>query len=296
MALPRVVVVHRATEYDGLIARHGTHGQAAFFLGGRDRSIDPVFEAHSRQATAMSTVLKAIPGRWRRAVVARDDLSRFLSSPDDVVVAVGQDGLIPNVAKYLDGQPVIGINPDASRNDGILVRHLPAAAVDLLADIRADRVRFDERAMVRGSLADGQSIVALNELFIGHRSHQSARYTVRFDGTRERHSSSGVVVATGTGATGWARSICRERGAPIEKPAAGDDQLLFLVREAFPSVRTQTNLTAGSIDPDDKLLVRSEMDDGGVIFGDGVEPDALQFGWGEVCTVALADQRLRLVA
>lgn len=41
----------------------------------------------------------------------RGDLDRFLFEPDDIVLALGQDGLVANVAKYLDGQPVIGSNP-----------------------------------------------------------------------------------------------------------------------------------------------------------------------------------------
>ena len=35
MATPRVVLVTRRTEYDELIARHGTRGQADFFLRSR---------------------------------------------------------------------------------------------------------------------------------------------------------------------------------------------------------------------------------------------------------------------
>jgi len=60
-------------------------------------------------------VLGAIPSDWRRARVDRADLDRFLFEPEDVVVAVGQDGLVANVAKYLTGQPVIGCNPDPKR-------------------------------------------------------------------------------------------------------------------------------------------------------------------------------------
>ena len=41
---PRVVIVHRATELDELLARHGTRGQAAFFLSTRGRAIDELEE------------------------------------------------------------------------------------------------------------------------------------------------------------------------------------------------------------------------------------------------------------
>ena len=44
---------------------------------------------------------------------------------------------------------------------------------------------------------DGQRLLALNEVFVGHTSHQSARYRVTFGDAEERQSSSGVIVATG---------------------------------------------------------------------------------------------------
>ena len=54
---------------------------------------------------------------------------------------------------------------------------------------------------------------------VSDRTHQSARYSLRWAGLSERHSSSGVIVSTGTGATGWARSISRERSSPFTLPA-----------------------------------------------------------------------------
>lgn len=109
---PRVVVVHRRTEYDELVAAHGTRGQAAFFLSTRGRDIAELEERHRQAQLALETVAAQIPVDWRRGSVERADVSRFLFSPDDVVVVVGQDGLVANVAKYLDGQPVIGIDPE----------------------------------------------------------------------------------------------------------------------------------------------------------------------------------------
>ena len=42
-----------------------------------------------------------------------------------VVVVVGQDGLVANAAKYVGDLPIIGINPDPGRIDGILVPFEP---------------------------------------------------------------------------------------------------------------------------------------------------------------------------
>ena len=120
---PRAVLVHRTTEYEELLARHGTHGQAEFFLSSRGRSLAEVAERHHRHRRALTDVAAAVPPRWRRTQDERADLDRFLFGPEDVVVVVGQDGLVANAGKYLAGQPVVGIDTDPGRNPGVLVRH-----------------------------------------------------------------------------------------------------------------------------------------------------------------------------
>lgn len=297
---PRVVVVTRPTEYDLLIARHGTVQQARFFLESRDQSIDPVIDSQRLQEEALQSVLGAIPLSWRRATVRRDELDRFLFAGDDIVVAVGQDGLVANTAKYLDGQTVIGINPAPDRNAGVLVPHPHQACGDLLADVSAGRHQTQRRTMVEAQIDGGLKIRALNELFIGHQTHQSARYRIRHQGQSERHSSSGIVVSTGTGATGWARSIQRERAARLPDVSPEERRLLFFVREAFPSPHTGCDLTCGLVGHDhagrvQPLEIISEMNEGGVIFGDGIETDRVAFGWGRRALVSVSSRALHLV-
>jgi hypothetical protein len=148
--------------------------------------------------------------------------------------------------------------------------------------------------MVEAEFDDGQTLCALNELFLGQRTHQSARYDIAFDRESATHSSSGVIVSTGTGATGWARSIHLERQSRIRLPKATDSRLVFFVREAFPSVSTSTELTEGAIEEDGALRVVSRMEDG-VIFGDGIEADYLRFEWGIRAEVRVAKKRLKLI-
>ncbi len=292
---PRVVLVTRATEYDELVARHGTHGQAEFFLRQRGLSIEVVQECHRRFQDALQAVTAPIPLRWRRARVERADLDRFVVEPQALVVAVGQDGLVANVAKYLEGQAVIGVNPDPERYDGVLVPHPPAAAPKLLRACAADRFEAERRTMVEAVLDDGQRLVALNEIFAGHRSHQSARYRIAWEDREERHSSSGLIVATGTGATGWALSIDRQRHRRLPLPKPEDPRLAFFVREPFPSVATGTSVSEGVISHDAALKVTSEMNEGGVVFGDGIEADRLDFAWGRCAEIRQAEKTLCLV-
>jgi hypothetical protein len=290
--IPRAVLVERPTEYSELLARQGTREQARFFLHTRDRTLEEVEGRHRALEAARARVLAAIPPDWRRASVLRPELDRFLFEPEDVVVVLGQDGLVANVAKYLDGQPVVGLNLEP----GVLVPHRPEAAADLLADVAAGRAAVQRRTMAAARLDDGQELVALNEVFIGHASHQSARYALRVGDRAERQSSSGVIVATGTGATGWAASIHRERGSSLRLPGPEEDLLSFFVREPWPSPATGTELDEGLLTAGAALELQCEMNGGGVVFGDGIETDHLALDWGERVTVGVARSKLRLVS
>ena len=267
---PRFVVVTRKSPLDLLLERHGTLGQARFYLRSRGQDAGWAESAHEGLHRGLAAVDRAIPPDRRRARVDRDSLDRFLFAPDDVVLAVGQDGLVANVAKYLAGLE----SEHREESEGF---------------------RLQRRSMVLAEREDGQRLLALNEIFVGHRSHQSARYLIRTREGEEHQSSSGVLCASGTGSTGWARSVARQRGLEARLPGGEESRLAWLVREPFPSVATGVSLDYGELRHAERLEMVSEMPEDGVVFGDGIESDALELVAGQRLRVGLADRTLRLV-
>ncbi len=238
-----------------------------------------------------------MPLTWRSTRVERADLDRFLFAPEDVVVVVGQDGLVANAAKYLSGQVVVGIDTDPGRNPGVLVRHRRTEAAALLRAATATAARTDELTMVEAVADDTQRLLALNEIYLGPPGHQTARYRLGEDGgdgPGEAQASSGVLVGTGTGATGWLRSLWRERGSSLALPAPCDARLLWFVREAWPSPATGTSRVAGELGRGQGLRLTVESDRL-VVFGDGMEADALELTWGQSVRLGIAERSLRLV-
>ncbi|MFJ8885658.1 hypothetical protein ACIRJR_19925 [Streptomyces sp. NPDC102402] len=295
---PRAVLVHRTTEYEELLARHGTHGQAAFVLAARGRSIEEVAARHRRNEKALTEVAAALPLRWRRTRVERADLDRFLFGPEDVVIVVGQDGLVANAAKYLSGQPVVGIDADPGRNPGVLVRHRSRDTAALCRAAVTPGGRVDALTMTEAVADDTQRLLALNEIYLGSPGHQTARYRIAPDGSPsagESQASSGVLVGTGTGSTGWLRSLWIERDSPPPLPAPSDPRLVWFVREAWPSPATGTSMVAGELGRRDALRLTVESDRM-VVFGDGMESDALELTWGQTIRLGVSDTSLNLVA
>ncbi len=292
---PRAVLIHRRTELRELLERHGTRGQAAFFLQTRGRHIEEVEARDQAVQAAIAAVTAAIPADWRRGLVERTDLPRFLFDPDDIIIAVGQDGLVANIARYVDGQVIIGINPEPDRNPGVLVPHPPDAAAALLAATYHPGNHAEQRTMVEAITDDGQQLTALNEIFVGQPSHQTARYTLALpDGHAEQQASSGLIISTGTGATGWCRSAWLERRSSLALPAPTERRLTWFVREAWPSPATGTSLTEGDLAGGQSLTITSGSDQL-VLFGDGIEADAAPLTWGQTASIHLASRTLRLL-
>jgi hypothetical protein len=290
---PRAVIVTRQTDLELLVEEHGTREQARFMTQNRPGWFEEAVRRDALQRIATADVLNGLPTGWRRAHIDRSDLATFGFAPEDVVIPVGQDGLVANIAKYLSQQPVLGVNPDPHNVEGNLVQFIAADFKTALTALAQRVATIDLRTIILARLDDGQTLHALNEVFVGHRSHQSARYRLKVGDREERQSSSGLIIATGTGASGWARSISRERKIQLDLDASSV-QLAVLVREVFPAPGFGTDLTAAFVSSG-AVAVTSEMGEGGVIFGDGIEADFVRFAWGKRVEIQVAARRLHLV-
>lgn len=297
-----IILVHRETRLDGLIRRHNTREQAAFYLQSRgDRVADYQDEDRElKQAVESAEKILRQYGRVQR--LERSFLPNFLFGPDDIVVVAGQDGLVANMLKYLKGQPLIAINPAPQRFDGKL---LPFQLNDLATIINAVlSKRFTTKAvtMAQANLNDGQTLLAVNDLFIGPKLPVSARYELHYRGQIEVQSSSGVIISTGLGSSGWLSSLLTGASAilgtepnPLSMPWDARS-LCYCVREPFPSHTTGTNLVYGKIEERDTFKLASQMAEGGIIFSDGIVDDAIEFNSGTIASIGIASVQGQLVA
>jgi NAD kinase len=301
----KVVLVTRKTRLDELVARYHSVAQARFYIEHLGADFADYQREHATYLQARGGALAAIARFRRRQVIDRQFLPNFLFGPDDIVVALGQDGLVANTMKYLEGQPLVGVNPDPARHDGIL---LPFRTDDLpavLAAVARDRRTAKAVTMAKATLSDRQVLYAVNDLFVGPKSHTSARYEIRVGETSEVQSSSGIIVSTGLGSTAWMKSIVTGALAiaggsggrdTAYRPLPWDaDRLLFAVREPFPSVSSRTDIVFGAIGQGNELRLRSLMPENGVIFSDGIETDFLEFNSGTEARIGIAERRGQLV-
>lgn len=311
LSVEKAVLVVKKTPLEEIVERYNTRGQARFVIEHLGGSFERYEQAHEAYQASLRRVIDSIPRSLKLQVVDRGFLPTFRFGEKDLVLALGPDGLVVNLAKYLDAQPIVALNPDPARVDGVLVLwrvDLVLHAIDL---VEKGTAVVRPLAMARVDLDDGQTLHAVNDLFLGHRSHVSARYRIAFGEREEEHSSSGVIVSTSAGSTGWMRSIVTGaiRGAvfagaqgTIPDPAAQplkreweDERLSFFVREPFTSKLSSAEVVCGHVAPGTELRLVSRMADGGVIFSDGIEEDRLEWKAGLTARVRSAEKKARLV-
>jgi NAD kinase len=301
----KIVLVTRKTRLTELVERFNTLAQAKFYIehAGQDfAEYEREDEAYRR---SVELVRRSLEIGLKTQVIERGLVPTFTFLPNDLVVTLGQDGLVANTAKYVGSQPIIAVNPDPARFDGILLPFLPGQVEGAVTSVLEGRSRIRAITLAEAKMNDGQRLLAFNDLFLGAQTHVSARYRIHWKKAEEQQSSSGVLVSTGAGSTGWMSSVfhmaagvaAMSGGAAVKGVRLDweDRRLLFVVREPFLSRHSQVNIIAGLVEPQDKLVLESLMPSGGVIFSDGVEADYLQFNSGFTVTVGAAAETAQLV-
>lgn len=301
----KIVLVTRKTRLEDLVARYNTVSQAKFYIEHLGADFSDYVREHDTYHACVHDAESALRHFGRVQMVERGFLPNFLFGPDDLVVALGQDGLVANTMKYLDGHPLVGVNPDPARWEGVLLPFQVRDLAKLMPDVLARRRTMQEVTMARARLNDGQELYGVNDIFIGPKSHTSARYTIRLGDREERQSSSGIIISTGLGSTGWLKSL--QAGAAAIATGGGAwqtheqmtpwdaDYLHFTVREPFPSKTSAASLVAGRIGARASLTLVSAMAENGVVFSDGIEADYLEFNAGITVEVGIAEKRGYLV-
>lgn len=312
----KIILVVRRTRIDDLIKRFNTLAQAKFYVEHLGADFSDYLQEHEQYKKAQLASEICLRNIGHLQVLDRAFLPNFVFGEQDTVVVLGQDGLVANTIKYLSGQRVIGVNPDVKRWEGVL---LPFQVDDLnkiVLDVFAQRRSIKEVTMAKAELNNGQHLYAVNDLFIGQKSHTSARYAIQLDEYREQQSSSGIIVSTGLGSTGWFKSVITgamnimrlfydddDNPQPLQQSeeiehshfAWDADYLYFSVREPFLSVTSSASLVFGKITHRQPMLLVSQMAENGVIFSDGIEQDFLEFNSGTQATIGIAEKRGYLI-
>lgn len=306
MEFENSVIIVGKTRLEQLVERFNTRAQARFYIEHAGGNFADYEDEHETFHRALDRITREVRQYSKFKHVERKYLPNFLFGEKDLVIVVGQDGLVANTAKYAGERPILAVNPDTIRNDGILLPFTTETFETGLAGLLKGKMPLKRVTLAKAETNDGQQLLAFNDLFIGPASHTSARYRIVHRNEAENQSSSGLIISTGAGSTGWFSSALNMAYGISHTFSVSDspinftmdwsaDKLAFVVREPFHSKHSETNITAGIIQAQEKLILESFMPAHGVIFSDGMEADFINFNSGTRVEIGLAPHKATLV-
>lgn len=306
MSIEYAIIVKNKTRLETLINRFNTKAQAKFYIEHAGGNFEDYEIENENFHQSLSLVQRQLSTVLKNKIVERTFLPSFLFNKNQVIIVIGQDGLVANTAKYVNEIPIVAINPDAERYDGVLLPFNPTNFMDVIENVINNKYTSKIATLAEAQLNDGQRLLAFNDFFIGASSHISARYKISYNNKVENQSSSGIIVSTKSGSTGWLSSVYnmsiglhdfiehnnKRKHKIIDLK---DDELMFAVREPFLSKKSKISVVAGIISAEDKLTVESFMPTNGVLFSDGIESDFLHFNAGSIVKIGIAKEKANLV-
>lgn len=213
---------------------------------------EKVLSAYGRQLQSFDKVMSVVKNAQ---VIEGRSLKRDFCKIGALVIILGGDNYFQYVSHFLDTQFVLGVNSDPERSEGVLTAFDDQSFAQVFEKVRNGQFILEEWSRLEVSL-NGQKInsLAISEVYIGSwERFNISKYVLSFKGEEEEQKSSGVLIATGAGSTGWFRSATG--GDNIFPKTAKEAR--FFVTEIFRGKHHLGKISKGVIKPGEKLEITS---------------------------------------
>lgn len=221
-------------------------------------------------------------------IISFDNFKKSDLEKIDLVITFGGDGTFIKAADLIDNSLIIGINSNPQKSEGALTS-IDINEIDKLNLINLGNYdiikKYRAKIKLNGKLIDEHP---LNDIYVGTVSQfHCSRYKIKFKSYEEEHRSSGVIISTGTGSSAW---FCSAGG---EKFNHDDEKLGFIVREPYFGKRIfLPKLLKGYIEKEDKIIIESMRDYGGII---AISDAVYDFNKGDIVEIQLSDKLLNVI-
>jgi NAD kinase len=206
----------------------------------------------------------------------------------DVVITIGGDGTFLKTSHHVTDALMLGVCSNANKNVGYLLRSSRLTFEDSLRKILNNEFKVAERVRLETTINGKKTKYALNDVFIGsRRAYHTARYNLRIGGKEEFQMSSGIIISTATGSTGWIKSA-----GGIEMPLHSG-KFQYYVRDPYSCKFSRPRLLKGILSSKENITVKSLIYEG-VVAIDSSKAD-YSIDEDSVVNVRVAEKPLRVI-
>ena len=258
-------------------------------------SADKIYQSHLAQKEARAEIRRIFP---EAICVGRDRVAEALQNTPALIVSLGGDNHAQWVSHLIcDSTPFIGVNSDPQNSVGALLQADVQQLTQLRANLIDGRYRFLPYSRIKVVLNGEMLPLALSEVFVGDKYRMNiSRYyseTPRDVGGALERKDSGLLLATGSGSTGWFRSSVRSHfhfSPEFEPTTAG---AAYHATESFSL--SNESIGSGVIKLDQEIRITSRFNRSGVISIDSDQEALVAFPRGAVAVLTIAPEPLWVI-
>lgn len=167
----------------------------------QERNVKRMVDSEERQHHSIDEIVGLFPGA---DIFSRDQFNKEKAKQYDLVAAVGGDNHFLAIAHCLEETPIMGINSDVITSTGALLGFDPETIHSYIKRILEGRFSYGEwtriEAEINGkAVEDARGMFSLSNV----EDDMMTRYLLKFKDEKEQQKSSGFVITTGAGSTGW---------------------------------------------------------------------------------------------
>ncbi|NBU97890.1 MAG: NAD+ kinase [Spirochaetia bacterium] len=260
----------------------------------QNNSYDRIFHSHERQLESRKILQNDVftEGKF----VFRDELDYINPANFDLMISLGGDNHFTYVAHHAGGTKILGCNSDSFTSRGALLSFTPETLRSTVHE-NWQNTEVEEWSMIYAKLVypDNtitETVSCVNEISIRNTSPDlTSRYVIQYDGFTEEQKSSGLLLYTGAGSTGWYAS-CKGLGDfEVESFLKSADYFKLFSRELSRKAREHFKFTDMKIYG--TLRVISEMNGG--ISIDSLTERYYPFPPGTIADIQLSPIKLKVI-
>jgi NAD kinase len=200
----KVLIVAKHSKYEWERKKFNlSHEQIVHKYSKERANLDAILQANDKQKEARDLFSNIMNADMVMMDAVEDTIKGY-----DLVVVLGGDNSFTKVSHFINNDTVIlGVNSDPDRSDGHLLPYSITdnqSVFDLCEIIDFEQFITHEWPTLEATL-DGKKIVpATSEYFFGERQrNKMSRHILVYEGNEYEQKSSGIIITTGAGSTGW---------------------------------------------------------------------------------------------
>lgn len=180
---------------------------------------EKIYESHLRQVSSREIIQKEIFPNG--IAIFREQIESYNSLDFEFIVSLGGDNHFTYVSHHALNSKILGCNSDPVTSVGALLGFdIPSLKEVVLSN---GKVKIENWSLIQTTITypNGkivETFPAVSEISIRNNSPDLiSRYIIEFKGFREEQKSSGLLVYTGAGSTGWVASCYPKKYGTFSK-------------------------------------------------------------------------------